>query len=41
EWLGISPALFSALLILMAVAMFWVAEKADIKFARPDIKKEL
>lgn len=41
EWLGLSPALFSALLILMAVAMFWVAEKADIKFARPDIKKEL
>jgi len=41
EWLGLSPALFSGLLILIAVAMFWVAEKADIKFARPDIKKEL
>ncbi len=40
EWLGISSALFSALLILMAVAMFWIAEKAEKKFARPDISKE-
>ncbi len=41
EWLGINPAVFSLLLILIAAAMFWVAEKAEVKYARPDITKEL
>ena len=41
EWLGISPAAFSLILIIMAIALFWLAEKAEKKFARPDITKEL
>lgn len=41
EWLGINPAVFSLFLILIAAAMFWVAEKAEVKYARPDITKEL
>ena len=41
EVLGISPAFFSLLVILVAVVMFWLAEKAEKKFARPDISKEL
>jgi uncharacterized protein len=34
EWLGVSPGVFTLLLIVAAVAMFWVAEKAERKFAR-------
>jgi hypothetical protein len=41
EVMGISPGLFSFLLIIAAVAMFWFAEKAEKKFARPDITNEL
>ncbi len=41
EIMGISPALFTLLLIIVAVAMFWVSEKAEKKFARPDITKDL
>ncbi|MFC2137682.1 YeeE/YedE thiosulfate transporter family protein [Bacteroidota bacterium] len=41
EWLGISPAIFSMIIIMMAIAMFWLAEKAEKKFARPDITNEL
>jgi hypothetical protein len=41
EVLGISPGLFAFLLIAVAVAMFWVAELAEKKFARPDITNEL
>lgn len=41
EWLGISPVIFSAILILAAVVMFWIAEKAEKKFAKPEITKEL
>lgn len=41
EVLGISPALLSFLVIIVAVVMFWLAEKAEKKFARPDISKEL
>lgn len=37
EWLGLSPGVFAFLLILVAVAMFWLAEKAEKKFPRPDI----
>lgn len=38
---GISPGLFTLLLIVAAVAMFWVAELAEKRFVRPDITKEL
>jgi uncharacterized protein len=41
EVLGLSPGLFSLILILAAVAMFWVAELAEKKFARPDITNEI
>ena len=33
EWLGVSSGVFTLLLIVAAVAMFWVAEKAEKKFA--------
>jgi hypothetical protein len=41
ETLGISDGVFIFLVILAAVAMFWIAEKAEKKFARPDITAEL
>ena len=41
EWLGLSPAIFTFLLILVALGMFWIAEKAEKKFARPDITNEI
>ncbi|HEX2976558.1 MAG TPA: YeeE/YedE thiosulfate transporter family protein [Bacteroidales bacterium] len=41
EVLGISPGLFAFLLIAAAVALFWLAEKAESLFARPDITSEL
>ena len=41
EVLGISPGLFTFLLIAAAVAMFWVAEAAEKRFARPDITNEI
>ena len=41
EVMGISPGLFSLLLIIVAVAMFWIAELAEKRFARPDITNEL
>lgn len=34
EWMGVSAGVFSLLLIVAAVAMFWLAEKAEKKFAR-------
>ena len=41
EMLGLSPGLFSFLLIIAAVFLFWIAEKAEIRFARPEISNEL
>ena len=41
EILGISPGLFSFLLITAAIVMFWLAEKAEVRFARPEITNEL
>ncbi len=41
EVLGMSTGLFTLLLIVAAVAMFWVAEKAEKRFARPEITNEL
>jgi uncharacterized protein len=39
--LGISPGLFTFLLIAAAVVMFWIAELAEKRFARPDITSEI
>ena len=41
EALGLSTGAFILLLILAAVVMFWIAEKAEQKFARPEITNEL
>jgi uncharacterized protein len=41
EAMGISPGLFIFLFIIAAVAMFWLAEVAEKKFARPDITNEV
>jgi uncharacterized protein len=39
--LGIPPGVFTLLLIISALLMFWVAELAEKKFARPDITDNL
>ncbi len=41
EWLGISSGLFTLILIIAAVGMFWIAELAEKKYSRPDITNEL
>ncbi len=41
EILGISPGLFTLVMIAAAVFMFWIAEMAERKFARNDISSEL
>jgi hypothetical protein len=41
EWLGISPGVFTLILIIGAVIMFWFAEKSEQKFSRPDITKDV
>ena len=37
EWLGLSPGVFALVLIIAAVGMFWLAERAEKKFPRRDI----
>ena len=41
EWLGISSGMFTLILILAAVALFWLAEMAEKRFARPEITGEI
>ena len=41
EWLGISPGVFTFLLIVAAVLLFWIAEMAEKRFKRPEITSEL
>ncbi len=41
EVFGMSPGVFTFLMIAAAVAMFWIAELAEKKFARPDISNEI
>ena len=41
ESLGISDPLFIFIVTIIAVGMFWLAEKAEKRFARPEITKEL
>lgn len=40
EWLGVSPGMFTFILIIAAVLLFWIAELAEKKFSRPDITSE-
>jgi hypothetical protein len=37
EWLGVSPGVFTLILIAAAAILFWFAEIAEKKFSRPDI----
>jgi hypothetical protein len=41
ESLGLSPGLFTLIMIVAAVIMFWIAELAEKKFARPEITKDI
>lgn len=41
EALHLSPGVFTFLLIVAAVIMFWLAEKAEKTFARPDITNDI
>ncbi|MEI6050275.1 MAG: YeeE/YedE thiosulfate transporter family protein [Bacteroidota bacterium] len=41
EVMGISPGMFILLLIIAAIVMFWLAEVAEKRFARPDITNEI
>ena len=41
ETLGMSDGTFILLIVLVAVGMFWLAEKAEKRFARPDITNQL
>lgn len=41
ELIGLSPAVFTFLLVILAMGLFWLSEKAEKKFARPDISDNL
>jgi hypothetical protein len=41
ESFGLSPGIFALLMISAAVIMFWIAEIAEKKFARPEITNDL
>jgi len=41
ESLGLSDSLFILIVVVIAVVLFWLAEKAEKIFARPDITREL
>jgi hypothetical protein len=41
EVLGLSPGLFTFIMVVAATAIFWVAELAEKRFARPEITNEL
>lgn len=41
ESLGLSPGLFIFLLVAAAAVMFWIAELAEKRFARPDLTSEV
>ncbi|MFA6401539.1 MAG: YeeE/YedE thiosulfate transporter family protein [Salinivirgaceae bacterium] len=40
DWMGVSSGVFALILIIAAVAMFWLAEKAEKKFPNPNITNQ-
>jgi hypothetical protein len=41
EWLGVSPGIFTFILIVAAVILFWIAELAEKKFNKQEITSEI
>lgn len=41
EIIGVSSGVFTLFLIAAAVVMFWIAEAAEKKYARPDITDQI
>jgi uncharacterized protein len=41
EWLGVSSGVFTMLLIIVAVGLFWIAELAEKKYSRKEITSDL
>jgi len=41
EWMGVSPGVFTFILIVAAVLLFWLAELSEKRFSRPDITSEI
>jgi hypothetical protein len=41
DWMGVSPGVFTFILIVAAVILFWIAELAEKKFSRPEINSEI
>jgi hypothetical protein len=41
EWMGLSSGVFTLLMIVAAVFLFWIAELAEKKFSRDDITSEI
>lgn len=41
EVMGLSPGVFTLILVVAAVGMFWVAELAEKRFVRPEITNDL
>jgi hypothetical protein len=41
ETLGLSDGVFILIVVIVAAGMFWLADKAEKKFARPEITSEL
>lgn len=41
EWLGVSSGVFTLLLIIVAVGLFWIAELAEKKYSRKEITSDL
>ncbi len=41
EWMGLSPGMFTFLLILAAIGLFWLAELAEKRFSRTEITSEI
>lgn len=41
EWMGVSTGVFTFILIIAAVILFWLAELAEKRFSRPEITSEI